>query len=127
METILVIDDNEIALKVLCEILIRSGYNVLTAHDGQNGMQMYYSHTPCLVITDIVMPEKDGLEVIMELNKQDPKPKIIALSGGGRLDSETYLHLASHLGADRIVEKPYHPDQILKNVRELLATSVGFE
>jgi CheY-like chemotaxis protein len=123
MKTILVIDDNEIVLRLICDLLSRSGFEVLTAHDGKNGMKTYYSNSPSLVITDIVMPEKDGLEVIMELSKQEPKPKIIALSGGGRLGPDTYLHLAEHLGANRIIEKPIRPAELIEVVKELLVQS----
>ncbi len=120
MKTILVIDDNEAVRRLIRDLLIRSGFEVLTAHDGRNGLKVYHSNSPCLVITDIVMPEKDGLEVIMELSKLERKPKIIALSGGGRVDPDTYLGLAERLGAHRIIEKPFYPAEFIGIVRELL-------
>lgn len=120
METILVIEDNEFILRLIYDLLIGSGFKVLTANDGQEGLNIYYSHSPGLVITDIVMPEKDGLEVIMELNSQTPKPMIIALSGGGRIGPDTYLNLAERLGANRILEKPFNVSELLGTVKELL-------
>jgi len=123
MKTILVIEDNEVILTLIYDLLTRSGYKVLTAHDGQKGLKVYYSNSPCIVITDIVMPEKDGLEVIMELNKQKPKPKIIALSGGGKIGPETYLTLAERLGANRTIEKPFNVSELLEAVQDLLVQS----
>ena len=120
MKTILVIDDNEDILQLIYRLLVRSGFQVVTAHNGTKGLKEYYSSAPNLVITDIVMPEKDGLEVIMELSSLEPKPKIIALSGGGRVEPDTYLCLAENLGAHRILEKPFHPEELVDAVKELL-------
>jgi DNA-binding response OmpR family regulator len=119
-KSILVIDDNEIMLKMICDLLHRSGFNVLSASDGVQGLKAYYAGLPCLVITDLIMPNKEGLEVIIELKKQDPKPKIIAISGGGRLKPQTYLPMAEMLGADHVLEKPFHPAELIALVRELL-------
>lgn len=118
---ILVIDDNEIILRMICDLLNRSGFTVLSASDGVQGLKAYYAELPGLVITDLIMPNKEGLEVIMELNKQDPKPKIIAISGGGRLEPQTYLPLAELLGADHVLEKPFHPAELIALVEKLLA------
>jgi CheY-like chemotaxis protein len=120
MKTILVIDDNEIVLKLIRDLLEEAGFRVLEANDGKKGLSLYYSNYPSLVITDIVMPEKDGLEVIMELNRQLPRPKIIALSGGGRLGSDTYLDLAEQLGANQVVEKPFKITEFIEVVNELI-------
>jgi two-component system, cell cycle response regulator CpdR len=120
-KSILVIDDNEIILRMICDLLNRSGFTVLSASDGVQGLKVYYAELPSLVITDLIMPNKEGLEVIMELNKQDPKPKIIAISGGGRLEPQTYLPLAELLGADHVLEKPFHPAELIALVEKLLA------
>jgi len=78
---------------------------------------------PVLVITDLVMPEKEGIEVIMELQKQNPKPFIIAMSGGGKLRSEAYLPTAKLLGADSIMQKPFLTSELLDSVRYFLVNS----
>ena len=119
-KSILVIDDNETMLRMICDLLGRSGFATLSASDGVKGLKAYYADHPGLVITDLIMPNKEGLEVIMELNKQDPKPKIIAMSGGGRLEPQTYLPLAEMLGADHVLEKPFHPAELVALVKELL-------
>ena len=120
MKNILVIDDNENMLQMMFDLLTRSGYNVISATDGAQGLKKFHAHPPDMVITDIIMPEKEGLEVIMELNKQQPKPKIIAISGGGILEPKTYLALAQKLGADEVIAKPFRPAELLKLVAQLL-------
>ena len=121
MNNILVIDDNENMLSMMCDLLQRSGYTVYSAMDGVQGLKTFYACCPDLVITDLIMPDKEGLEVIMELSKHDPKPKIIAISGGGKLGPQTYLPLAEMLGSDHILEKPFHPSELIAYVKELLA------
>jgi DNA-binding response OmpR family regulator len=120
-KSILVIDDNETLLKMMCRLLGRSGFEVISASDGVQGLRAYYAELPSLVITDLIMPEKEGIEVIMELSRQDPKPKIIAISGGGRLEPQTYLPLADMLGADHVLEKPFHPAELVDLVKKMLA------
>ena len=120
MKNILVIDDNRHVLQLMCEMLGRYGYNVFPATDGVEGMKIYEKSIPDLVITDIVMPEKEGIEIITELRAREPKPKIIAISGGGRLGPEEYLPIALMLGADQVLEKPFLPKELIANVRELI-------
>ena len=121
MKNILVIDDNEHILKMMCALLNRSGYTVFSAMNGVQGLKAYYAHTPDLVITDLIMPDKEGLEVIMELTRQEPRPKIIAISGEGRMGPQSYLPMADALGADHVLEKPFHPDELMDSVERLLA------
>lgn len=120
MKKILVIDDNENMLQMMCDLLDRSGYDVISAADGVQGLKTFHSHIPDLVITDIIMPDKEGLEIIMELSKQQPRPKIIAVSGGGILEPQTYLALAKKLGADHAIAKPFRPADLLSLVQKLL-------
>lgn len=121
MKTILVIDDNEDLLGMICNLLSRSGYNVLSAIDGEQGLKVYFDNSPDLVVTDLVMPNKEGIELIVELNAQQPKPKIIAISGGGKIGPEVYLPLAETLGADDILQKPFRKDEFLYAVKNLLS------
>ncbi len=121
MKNILVIEDNENMLRMMNDLLSRSGYNVVSAIDGVAGMKAFRASKPDLVITDIIMPDKEGLEVIMDLVKETPKPKIIAMSGGGMMEPRTYLSLAEKLGADEIIQKPFRPAELLALVEKLLA------
>jgi DNA-binding response OmpR family regulator len=121
MKNILVIEDNENMLRMMNDLLSRSGYHVVSAVDGIAGMKAYRAAKPDLVITDIIMPDKEGLEVIMDLVKETPKPKIIAMSGGGMMEPRTYLSLAEKLGADEIIQKPFRPAELLALVEKLLA------
>jgi len=120
-KTILVIDDDDDLREMLCIRLRSAGYPVVAASDGHSGMKAYYANKPALVITDLVMPEKEGIEVIMELQKQNPKPFIIAMSGGGRLRPEAYLPTAKMLGADSIMQKPFSTSELLDFVRYFLS------
>ena len=121
MKNILVIDDNEHILRMMCDLLHRSGYTVFSAINGAQGMKTYYSNTPVLVITDLIMPDKEGLEVIMELTRQEPRPKIIDISGGGRMEPQSYLPMADLLGADHVLEKPFHLAEFMDCVEKFLA------
>ena len=122
MKNVLVIDDNENMLGMMCDLLRRSGYNVISAINGAQGLKAYYANIPDLVITDLIMPDKEGIEIIIELTKQKPRPKIIAISGGGKLGPRTYLPLAEALGADHVLEKPFHPAELIDYVAKSLAT-----
>lgn len=120
MKNILVIEDNENMLRMMSDLLNRSGFHVLSAIDGVAGLKVYRAEKPDLVITDIIMPDKEGLEVIMDLVKEEPRPKIIAMSGGGMMEPRTYLSLAQKLGADEVLEKPFRPVELLDLIAKLL-------
>lgn len=98
---IIIIDDDDQIREMLMEMLVREGYEVLPASNGKEGIRLYRERQTDLIITDIVMPEKDGLETIMELRKDFPEVKVIAMSGGGRNGPESYLQVAKRLGAVR--------------------------
>jgi len=123
MTTILVIEDDPLAQEWLKSLLERQGYRVLTASDGQEGFEIFCDEHADLVITDIVMPVKDGIEAITDLRRRNPAVKIIAISGGERRPSDmsrNYLHSAKLLGADRALQKPIANDTLLSAVRKLL-------
>ena len=107
--------------EMLGVILERKGYAVKTATNGKEAVLLQRKKPFDIVITDIVMPEKEGLETITELRHGYPRLKIIAISGGGRHRPEGYLELASQLGADRVLAKPFGSWEILSAVRELTA------
>ena len=120
MSCVLIIDDDENMLRLMRKILERKGYEVLDTPDGRKGMKLCRSGHVDLVITDIVMPEMEGLEVIMALRQEMPDIKIIAISGGGRIQSGDYLELASLLGANISLSKPFNPSELIDAVRALI-------
>ena len=120
MASILIIDDDAQILKMLRQILERESYDVTGASNGKQGLRLYRENPTDLVITDIIMPEKEGIEIIIELKRDYPDVKIIAISGGGRINPEDYLDIAKKLGANRIFAKPVERKELLNAVRELL-------
>jgi DNA-binding response OmpR family regulator len=121
MIRILVVDDDFQMREMLGVILERKGYDVKTASDGKSALQLQSKKPFDIVITDIIVPEKDGIETISELRRGYPRVKIIAISGGGRNKSEGYMELARQIGADRVLVKPFGSWEILGAVRELAA------
>ena len=120
MARILIIDDELIIRDLLVNILEREGYETITAASDIDGMKRQREKPADLIITDIIMPEKEGLETIMELRRNFHDVKIITMSGGGNIDSETYLKMANAVGAIKIITKPIYRKEILKIVQELL-------
>jgi DNA-binding response OmpR family regulator len=120
MARILVIDDDEQVLDMLYESLTREGYDVLRASNGEQGLRLYRQEPVDLIITDIIMPEKEGLETIIELRRDFPDVKIIAMSGGGRIGTKDYLHLAKIFGVQRTFTKPVAREQLLDAIKALL-------
>ena len=120
MATILIVDDEEAILGFLKERLIGEGFNVLTASDGKEGINLFNDNQVNLVITDIIMPDKDGFETIMELKKICPNIKIIAMSGGGHGNPKYYLDTAKSYGVQYTFEKPFKTSDLVEAVYELL-------
>jgi DNA-binding response OmpR family regulator len=120
MIRILVVDDDINIREMLKECLERAEYEVLVASDGKAGLELQSANPVDLIITDIVMPEKDGLETIMEFRRRFPSVKRIAISGGGRIKANEYLNIVKELGATRTFSKPFELKELLASVRELL-------
>lgn len=120
MAKILVIDDDEQVLDMLYESLTRERFDVLKASNGEQGLRIYRQEPVDLIITDILMPEKEGIETIIELRQDFPDVKIIAMSGGGRIGTKDYLHLAKIFGVQRTFTKPVAREQLLDAIKELL-------
>ena len=120
MARILLIDDDEQVLDMLYESLTREGYDVLRASNGEQGLRLYRQEPVDLIITDIIMPEKEGIETIIELRRDFPDVKIIAMSGGGSIGTKDYLHLAKIFGVQRTFTKPVAREQLLDAITELL-------
>ena len=119
MPHILVIDDEEQIREVLRTVLERVGYTVSEAGNGIEGLKIYRENDIDVVVTDIIMPEKGGIDTIMDLRRDYPGVKIIAISGGGMCGEVSYLDMALGVGADRAIGKPFVLDEFLKAVREL--------
>jgi DNA-binding response OmpR family regulator len=117
---ILIIDDEDQARRMLHQVLERAGYEVVEACNGSEGLRCFRAHPTDLIITDILMPEKEGLETIMDLRREFPQAKIIAMSGGGRTGNLSFLEVARRLGAQRTLQKPFELQEMLAAVRELL-------
>lgn len=120
MTDILVIDDEPAIVAVLRHILEGAGYQVLVAPDGKAAVAVYDSHPVDLVITDILMPEQEGLETIRQLRSRSSTLKIIAMSGGGRYGLAEFLKVAKMLGADSTLYKPFTQQEVLDTVHRLL-------
>ncbi|MBF0110324.1 MAG: response regulator [Magnetococcales bacterium] len=119
---ILVIEDERQVREVLKQMLERAGYVVDTAEDGRLGLEHFSRQPADMVITDILMPNKDGLETIEELTGKNPNLPIIAISGGGPGEKAQFaLDVARMCGAVRVLAKPFSRKEILEMVTELLA------
>lgn len=117
---ILIVDDDEQLRAMLRQMLERAGYAVDEAVDGIQAADAYAQHTPALIITDLLMPEKDGLETIVELRKSEPAIPIIAISGGGVTGRLDLLPAAKYLGAARTFRKPFERQELLDAVAGLI-------
>lgn len=120
MAKILVFDDEPSILLMLKKLLEKAGHEVEVALNGKDGMVLFGKNKPDLLITDIIMPEKEGLETIYELRRSYPELKIIAISGGGRIGPDGYLPGAKLMGANAIFTKPLIPKEFLQVVSDLL-------
>lgn len=120
MRKILIMDDDVQVLSLLSRSMELAGFAAATAINGREGQRLLEKQPFDLVITDLIMPEKEGMETISYIKKHFPAMKIIAISGGGRIGPETYLPAALELGADMAFAKPFAMDELLNGVRGLL-------
>lgn len=120
MAKILIIDDNAALRRVMLRALRNAHYTVFEAQDGREGLALLETHGADLVITDIIMPETEGIETLREVLKGFPGTKIMVISGGGTSHNLMYLDMARALGADATLAKPFRPAQLLEAVEQLL-------
>lgn len=120
MSEILIIDDEKPIRLMLRTLLEKKGYSVTVAPDGKEGFKIFRENPSDIVILDMLMPEKDGIETMIPLKKDFPGVKIIAISGGGVVNPDVYLSLAQKLGADYTFQKPVEKDQLLSAVESLI-------
>ena len=122
MAKILVIDDEDQLRDLLQKLLTREGHEIFIAHDGEEGVANFHQFNPDLVITDIIMPKKDGIEVITELHQSTPKLPIIVISGGRRAMAAGFnLDSVEMLGVRGIIQKPFTYQQLQEVVKLALS------
>ena len=123
MARILVIDDDDLIRLFVKQIVESAGHEVAEAENGAYGIRLLKARPFDAIITDIFMPDMDGLETIRELRKDHPTLKIIAMSSGGQIGSSDYLEMARRFGADKVIAKPFVADQLLDCLNTCLADS----
>lgn len=120
MKKILIVDDDEQIIRAIKKILTRNNYDTDTAENGQVALDKLAQNNFDLIITDIIMPQKEGIELIRDLRKNYPDLPVIAMSGGGRVEPENYLDVAQKLGADCMLKKPFSTEELLNLLRDVL-------
>jgi DNA-binding response OmpR family regulator len=120
MAQLLIIDDEPMIRMMLADRLTQVGHRVSEAADGAKGLKAFAQQPADLVLCDLYMPEKEGLETIQELRRLYPAVRIIAMSGGDRKSSEDFLPLATALGADSAIHKPFDLDRLVDLIDSLL-------
>jgi CheY-like chemotaxis protein len=123
MKRILLVDDDDLSRGAVHKMLERSGYIVFSTGTGQEALAQYRREPPDLVITDLIMPDVDGLEIIQELRRGNPTVRILAISGGGRVDAEEYLSVARKFGAAEVLSKPFTGQELKQAVESALGVS----
>ena len=126
MALILLIDDDQQLRTAVKRMLAAAGnHTVIEAKDGREGLAIFRSQRPSLVITDILMPEKEGIETIMDIRRSAPEVKIVAMSGGGSSGDTRFLQIAQKLGADAVLAKPVRAAELAETVTRLLPAKAG--
>jgi CheY-like chemotaxis protein len=120
MPGVLIVDDDKDLREMIKTSLIRRKYTVLEAENGKEAIMHFKPTLTDLVVTDLIMPDEDGLKVIIKLKEIKPSIKIIAISGGGKVGPGSYLNLAQALGADAIYSKPFSINDLISKIEELL-------
>jgi DNA-binding response OmpR family regulator len=121
MPGVLLVEDDKELREMLKISLLRRKYTVLEAVDGKDAITHFKASITDLVVTDLIMPDEDGLKVIMKLRELKPALKIIAISGGGKAGPGSYLNLAKALGADAVYSKPFSINDLIVRIEELLS------
>ncbi|MCK5574360.1 MAG: response regulator [Sphingomonadales bacterium] len=124
MPKALLIDDNPSILNLMRDILIDSGMDVYTAKDGEEGSRMLNELEPDILVTDIFMPNRDGLELLREIRNTHKSLKVMVITGNGNDYSADYLQMSKYLGADALMHKPFDLDKFSRSVNELLNMDV---
>jgi DNA-binding response OmpR family regulator len=119
-DTILIIDDEPMIRHLAARILARAGYRTVCAANGIQGLALFRRERPALVITDLIMPEREGIETIRCILREGAGTPIIAISGGTLTGTADFLAMARELGASAILRKPFEPIELLLLVERFL-------
>jgi|SRR5882672_10154007 len=123
-QRVLVIDDNADVRSMIQALLESEGYAVSVAGNGREGMQLQRSNPAPVVVTDVFMPDKDGIETVYEMLQEFPQTKIVVVSGGTHRVNLNYGRVAVTLGACKFLHKPFHPQELVDAVHELAASAL---
>jgi CheY-like chemotaxis protein len=120
MAMVMVIDDDVALRRLVKRTLSGEGHEVIEAENGEEGLALLQRHRPDLVVTDILMPKKEGIETIGKLKEHHPATKVIAMSGGGISGNLMFLDVARALGVDATLAKPFRPAELIETVTRVL-------
>ena len=121
MANILVVDDEQSVREMLTHMLEADDHEVISAEDGEQGLNLYRENLPDLVISDLVMPHKNGIDMILELKKDFPELRLIAISGGGGITGAfDYLPTAKLVGANKVLKKPFGLQELRDALQHVL-------
>ena len=120
MTKILLVEDDAAFSEMVRKALVMFSYEVVLARNGKEALRLFDSATMLVVITDLLMPDMDGMQLIVKLQERDPSVRIIAMSGGGLGSPETYLPMAERLGAVKTLAKPFAVTELIAAVEECL-------
>ena len=118
--SVLIVDDNADMRSFVRIVLERAGFEAQVAADGESALDLQRAHPVDVLVTDIFMPERDGIELIHQFKSEFPQVKIIAMSGGGQISKRDYLPLVADIGADRVLRKPFAADTLLGMLQDLV-------
>lgn len=117
---ILVVDDDDVIRLMIRNIIAKIGSITLEARNGNEAIAVFKQEQPQLIITDILMPDKEGLETIRDIRAIDPKARIIAMSGGGATQNLSFLQLAQKIGVNHVMVKPIKPDELINAIKAIM-------
>ncbi len=117
--TVLVIEDDPLLLEAMARAFLKSNAKVLVATNGAEGLERFNGASPDLVVTDIIMPEREGIETLMSIKAARPAVQVLAVSGGGHTPAGKFLELASAVGADAVLAKPFRAQELTDAARAL--------
>ena len=123
MAHILLVEDDQLVSETLASVMMSSGHTVVKASNGIEGLKRFAEHAFDLVVTDIIMPDKEGIEMILDMRKHKPETKIIAISGGGRTGNVEFLNMAASVGAMATLKKPISLAKFRNVLTETLSQS----
>lgn len=123
MATILLADDNDDLRMILAQTLSDAGYAVAEAGNGRKAIELLAVGSFDAVVTDMLMPDADGAEVMNALRLRQPRPRLVVISGGGQIEPARYLQMAKALGADEVMRKPFLPSQLVAVLGRLLSAA----